>query len=131
MSGLVQVKLFLVVDIDNLLIHVCVICRIFDIHGAFFKVFFPKMLEVDLLLGKSITDLSLHYILQVTISLIILVSEIAVKFIYIFHSVLSCKDIQLLRPNLKICWFAVTRTGLQETCRSKTLFDAHSRKKIF
>ena len=30
------------------------------------------------------------------------------------------------RQDSKICWFAVTRLGLQETCGSKKLFDAHS-----
>ena len=27
-----------------------------------------------------------------------------------------------VRPDLKICWFAVTQPGLQETCRSKKNF---------
>ena len=31
-----------------------------------------------------------------------------------------------LRPDLKICWFDVTQTGLQETCSSENVFDAHS-----
>ena len=40
------------------------------------------------------------------------------------------KTFHELRPDL-ICWFALTRTGLQETCRSENVFGAHSWKKIF
>ena len=36
-----------------------------------------------------------------------------------------------LRPDLKICWFAIAQLGLQETCGSKNVFEAHSWKKIF
>ena len=36
------------------------------------------------------------------------------------------KTFHELRPDLKICWFALTRTGLQETRRSENVFDAHS-----
>ena len=36
------------------------------------------------------------------------------------------KTFHELRSGLKICWFAVTPTGLQETCRSENVFDAHS-----
>ena len=28
-----------------------------------------------------------------------------------------------VRPDLKICWFALTRLGLQETCGSKKVFS--------
>ena len=38
--------------------------------------------------------------------------------------------ISCIRPDLKICWFAVTRPSLQETYGSKIFFDVHSRKKI-
>ena len=31
----------------------------------------------------------------------------------------------LIRLDLKIRWFAVTRLGLQETCESKIFFDVH------
>ena len=34
-----------------------------------------------------------------------------------------------LRPDLKICWFSVTRLGLQETCRSK-IFSCSFLKKF-
>ena len=36
---------------------------------------------------------------------------------YIFHE---------LRLDLNICWFAVTRMVLQDTCLSENVFDAHS-----
>ena len=32
----------------------------------------------------------------------------------------------IIRPDLKICWFAFTLPGLQETCGSNIFFDAHS-----
>ena len=32
------------------------------------------------------------------------------------------KTLHELWPDLKICWFAVTRSGLQETRRSKKIF---------
>ena len=41
------------------------------------------------------------------------------------------KTFHELRPDLEIGCFALTRTGLQETCRSENVFDAHSWKKIF
>ena len=37
----------------------------------------------------------------------------------------------IIRPDLKICWFALTRPGLQETYGSNIFFDAHSWKKCF
>ena len=45
----------------------------------------------------------------------------------IYEGKLSLKKIKKeIRPDLKICWFAVTRPVLQETCGSKKSFDAHS-----
>ena len=38
---------------------------------------------------------------------------------------------QLIEASLKICWFVVTRLGLQEKCRSKkNAFEAHSWKTV-
>ena len=34
------------------------------------------------------------------------------------------KSFHEIRPDLKICWFAVTQPVLQKTCRSKMFFDA-------
>ena len=39
------------------------------------------------------------------------------------------KDI-FIGPDLQIYWFAVTQPSLQEICKSKNFFDAHSWKKL-
>ena len=39
---------------------------------------------------------------------------------------LHIKTFYGLRPDLKICWFDVSQTGLQETCSSENVFDTHS-----
>ena len=36
-----------------------------------------------------------------------------------------------LWPDLKICWFAVTQPGLQETCRSRIFLMLIPEKKFF
>ena len=40
------------------------------------------------------------------------------------------KKIQI-GPDLKLCWFVVTRLGLQETCESKNFFDVIPEKNFF
>ena len=80
------------------------------------------MLEFDLLLDKSITDLSLHFILQVTINLTILLSAIAVEYIYIYiYDILSSKNIQLLRPDLK-CVGLLTPNRVYKKCVGQKKF---------
>ena len=52
--------------------------------------------------------------------------DFAIPCNFAFHN-----NIKMIRPDLKICWFAVTRPGLQETCGSKKISSCSFLKKKF
>ena len=52
------------------------------------------------------------------------------RFLFAKNNKLNSKKC-LLRPDLKICWFAVTRPGLQETRESQNFFLMFIHEKKF
>ena len=57
--------------------------------------------------------------------------DIITSYYQILEAFKSLLSIRQVGPDVKICWFAVTRPGLQETCGWKNCFDVHFWKKNF